>query len=289
MVGDEPEGVAIDRARNHDLGDERALRRQREHLSVGDRVLHGEASAPGAAHEIDGAARRAEGFRAWSAGALRRSWRPRRRPGACSRLRWTRPHGRSGNPSADGPAAQCARTGPPGEERYCVAATDGTGSSACSSTSPTVITGWNVIASRTSCGTSSRSAAVALGQDHVGQARRVRGQHLLLEPADRQHAALQRDLAGHADRVLDRAAAEQRRERRGHRDAGARAVLGDRARRDVDVEVALLEEPRVDPELLGVGPHVGQRDLRRLLHHVAELAGELQVRRPSGLASRWPR
>ena len=45
-------------------------------------------------------------------------------------------------------------------------------------------------------------AAVALGQDHVGQPRGVRGEHLLLEPADRQHAALQRDLAGHADRVL---------------------------------------------------------------------------------------
>ena len=46
-------------------------------------------------------------------------------------------------------------------------------------------------------------AAVALGQDHVGQAGRVGREHLLLEPADRQHAALQGDLAGHADGVLD--------------------------------------------------------------------------------------
>src|SRR4051794_12670448 len=53
--------------------------------------------------------------------------------------------------------------------------------------------------------------AVPLRQDHVGQAGGVRGEHLLLEPADRQHSSLQRDLTGHADRVLDRAAAEQRR------------------------------------------------------------------------------
>ena len=48
-------------------------------------------------------------------------------------------------------------------------------------------------------------AAVALGQDHVGEPGRVGGQHLLLEPADRQHAALQRHLAGHADGVAHRA------------------------------------------------------------------------------------
>ena len=83
----------------------------------------------------------------------------------------------------------------------------GAGSSAISSTSPTVMTGWNVICSRTSAGTSSRSAAVALGDDHVGQPGGVRREHLLLQPADRQHAALERDLAGHADRVLHRAAA----------------------------------------------------------------------------------
>src|SRR4030088_468995 len=47
-------------------------------------------------------------------------------------------------------------------------------------------------------------AAVALRQDHVGQTRGVRRERLLLEPADRQHAALQGDLAGHPDRVLDR-------------------------------------------------------------------------------------
>src|SRR3954451_2558056 len=51
--------------------------------------------------------------------------------------------------------------------------------------------------------------AVPLGQDHVRQPGRVRGEHLLLEPADRQHPSLQGDLAGHADGVLDGTTAEQ--------------------------------------------------------------------------------
>src|SRR3954451_6259901 len=46
--------------------------------------------------------------------------------------------------------------------------------------------------------------AVALRQDHVGEPGGMRREHLLLEPADRQHSPLERDLAGHADRVLDR-------------------------------------------------------------------------------------
>ena len=92
-------------------------------------------------------------------------------------------------------------------------------------------------------------AAVALGEDHVGEARGVGGEHLLLQAADRQHAALQRDLAGHADRVLDRAAGQERRQRGRHRDAGARAVLRDRARRDVHVELAVVEGVVRDAEL----------------------------------------
>ena len=38
---------------------------------------------------------------------------------------------------------------------------------------------------------------------------------------------------------------------------------------------------RVDAELVGVRLHVRQRDLRRLLHHVAELAGEGEAGSPS--------
>ena len=148
-----------------------------------------------------------------------------------------------------------------------------------------VITGWKLICLAHVRGHVVEVAAVALGQDHVGQPGRVRGQHLLLEPADRQHAALQRDLAGHADRVLDGAAGQQRRERRRHRDAGARAVLRDRARGHVDVELASLEaRPASMPSSLGVRAHVGERDPRRLLHDVAELAGQRRARRSPFIA-----
>ena len=115
--------------------------------------------------------------------------------------------------------------------------------------------------------------AVPLGEDHVGQPRGVRGEHLLLQPADREHAPLQRHLAGHPDRVLDRAPREERRERGRHRDPGARPVLRDRARRHVDVERP-LERVLVDAQPVRPGAQRGERDLRRLLHHVAELAGE---------------
>src|SRR4051794_4459774 len=124
-------------------------------------------------------------------------------------------------------------------------------------------------------------AAVALGQDPVGEPGRVGGEPLLLQPADRQHAALQRDLAGHADRVPDRPAGQQRRERGRHRHAGARAVLRDRARRDVDVELAVLECVVADAELARVCPHVGEGNARGLLHDVAELAGERQAGLPA--------
>ena len=99
-------------------------------------------------------------------------------------------------------------------------------------------------------------ATVALRQDHVGEPGRVRGQHLLLQPADRQHPALQRHLAGHADVVLHRPAAEQRRQRGRHRDAGAGAVLGDRSRGHVHVELMLVERLGRDAELVTVTAHV---------------------------------
>ena len=80
-------------------------------------------------------------------------------------------------------------------------------------------------------------------------------EHLLFQAADRQHAALERDLAGHADRVLHRPAGEERRERGRHRDPGARAVLRDRSRGDVHVKRALGEAVLVDAEIAGVRAH----------------------------------
>src|SRR4029453_1705122 len=118
---------------------------------------------------------------------------------------------------------------------------------------------------------------VALRDDHLGQAGRVGGQDLLLQSADREHAALQRYLAGHADRVLDRAPRQQRRERGGHRDPRTRAVLRDRPGRHVHVEGLAVEVDVPDVELIAVGSDPGECDLGRLLHHVAELPRENEL------------
>jgi len=55
-----------------------------------------------------------------------------------------------------------------------------------------------------------------------------------------------------------------------------RAVLRDPPGRHVDVDVVLRVEVRVDAEALGARAGVAHRGLRRLLHHVPELAGERQ-------------
>ena len=78
---------------------------------------------------------------------------------------------------------------------------------------------------------------VVARQDDVLDAGAVRRQHLLLHAADRQHLAAQRDLAGHRHVAADRNPGQRRDERGGHRDAGRRAVLRDRALGHVDVDV----------------------------------------------------
>ena len=60
--------------------------------------------------------------------------------------------------------------------------------------------------------------------------------------------------------------------------------LGTAPAGDVDVQVAVLVEVRRDVQRVGVGADIRQRGLRRFLHHVAELPGELQ-----SLAARHPR
>ena len=94
---------------------------------------------------------------------------------------------------------------------------------------------------------------------------------------------------------------DERRQRRRHRDAGARPVLRHRARRDVQVEVV---RRRTSPRELGraraCAAHPRERGLGGLLHHVAELAGDRQLalarhrasprrtarRRPTGVHAR---
>ena len=87
---------------------------------------------------------------------------------------------------------------------------------------------------------------VALGQDDHAGAREVGREDLALEPADRQHPAAERDLAGHRDVLADGDAGERAHHRGRHRDARGRTVLGDRPGRDVDVQGVLLEHLALD-------------------------------------------
>ena len=61
---------------------------------------------------------------------------------------------------------------------------------------------------------------------------------------------------------------------RGDGDAGGRAVLRNRPCRNVDVDVVRLEVIGGNALLVGMRARVRERRLRRLLHHVAELAGQ---------------
>ena len=70
---------------------------------------------------------------------------------------------------------------------------------------------------------------------------------------------------------------DRRHDRGRHRDAGRRTVLRDRAGRHVHVQIVVVEEVGRDAELGAVRADVADRRARRLLHHVAELAGEDDV------------
>ena len=114
--------------------------------------------------------------------------------------------------------------------------------SARSNTSSMVATGTSSSRSRTSSGMSLTSFRFAAGNSMRADAGAVRGQRLLAQAAHREHLAAQAHLAGHRDVVADRPVAQHRRDHQPHRDARRRTVLGDAARREVDVDVGLLEQ-----------------------------------------------
>ena len=89
---------------------------------------------------------------------------------------------------------------------------------------------------------------ILLRDEHGRDPGPQRRQQLLLQAADRQHAAAQRDLAGHRHVAADRDAGQHRDDRGRHRHAGRRTVLRRRAFRHVDMDVALVEQRRLDAE-----------------------------------------
>ena len=73
------------------------------------------------------------------------------------------------------------------------------------------------------------------------------------------------------------AARQGRQHSRGDSDAGGGAVLGHRTLRKVDMNVLGLIEIRGNAQLGGTAPQAGIGRLYGLLHHLAQIAGELQL------------
>src|SRR5690606_14019577 len=105
----------------------------------------------------------------------------------------------------------------------------------------------------------------------------ARGNDLLPYAADSQHLAGEGQLAGHRYALFWLLVARQREQGAGHADAGAGAVLGRGTFRYVQVHEGLIEEHRVAAVLLEVRADVAVGELGRLLHHLAELTGELEA------------
>ena len=89
-------------------------------------------------------------------------------------------------------------------------------------------------------------------QDDSRDAGAARRQDLLLDAADGEHPARQRDLAGHGDVAAHRPAGQLRHQRGDHRDARRGPVLGHGAGRDVHVDLGVLVEGGIDAVALRV-------------------------------------
>ena len=90
--------------------------------------------------------------------------------------------------------------------------------------------------------------AVVLAQDDVLDAGTLGGEDFLLNAAHGQHLAAQGDFACHSQMVFHLALGEGRSERRYHRHARRRAILGDGALGHMDMDIVLVEQIRVDTQ-----------------------------------------
>ena len=151
------------------------------------------------------------------------------------------------------------------------------GSSAQSRTWVTSSARWKVICSRTDSGTSSRSGPLRFGSTTVVRPARCAASTFCLSPPIGSTRP-----CSVTSPVMPTSA---RTGRPVSRDTSAVVIVtpadgpsfGHRARRHVHVEAPLVQRVRVDAERIGVRPDVAHRDLRRLLHDVAELTGQGQA------------
>src|SRR6185369_15408426 len=82
------------------------------------------------------------------------------------------------------------------------------------------------------------------------------GQHLVLDPADREDQSAQTNLAGHRRVATNRFSDVRRRKSSGHRDPGRRAVFGDRSGRHVNVYPISFETGNIESHAFSVRPEV---------------------------------
>jgi hypothetical protein len=120
-------------------------------------------------------------------------------------------------------------------------------------------------------------APVGLGQDQLGDAGPLGCHHLFADAADWQHLSGEGQFTGHRQRPVDVPPRGERDQRGGQGDAGTRAILGGGAFGHMQVDVAAAEELRIDAELHRLCVDVAVGDVGRLLHHLAELAGQLEA------------
>ena len=106
----------------------------------------------------------------------------------------------------------------------------------------------------------------------------TKGRHgLFLQAADPHDPTAEGDFTGHGNVPPHRGVGQGGDHGRADRYTGRGAVLGNRALREVDVDVLGLIKVSGNAQPGGIGPNVTQRCMSRLLHHIPQIAGELQL------------
>ncbi len=111
-------------------------------------------------------------------------------------------------------------------------------------------------------------------QDHFRDARTHSAEHLFFQATDRQYPPGERQLSRHRHVASDLAARHSGHERGRHRDPRRRTVLRDGSGRNVDMHISATQGIFLDAQTLPVRLRERERRASRLLHDVAQLAGE---------------
>lgn len=128
---------------------------------------------------------------------------------------------------------------------------------------------------------------ILLGDNDIVNTDTVCGKRLLLEAADGKHLPAQRDLACHGDVAADGLTRECGKDRRSHRDACRRSVLGRCALGDMDMDILVLKRIIGNAVFFCVRTDIADGGARGFLHHVAQFSCQQNV--ALALASRRPR